>query len=166
MRETTLRYALPLLASGQAQKEITHNEALLRLDSLIGPTIESHVVSTPPSNPQSGQMWLVATAATGEWADKSGSLAVWTDGGWRYTLPQSGLLLWSNADQAFGWYDGVIWHWGDWPVAQVHINGQQVLGPQRAAISDPTGGATVDTQARATIQLILQAMRGHGLIAS
>jgi hypothetical protein len=35
-----------------------------------------------------------------------------------------------------------------------------------AAIASPSGGATVDAPARSTIDLILSAMRRHGLIAS
>jgi len=36
--------------------------------------------------------------------------------------------------------------------------------PQPTAIADATGGSTVDTQARAAINQLLQAMRGLGLI--
>ncbi len=45
------------------------------------------------------------------------------------------------------------------------VDGTQVVGPQLPAIPDPTGGGTIDAQARATEALILAAMRAHGLIA-
>lgn len=43
---------------------------------------------------------------------------------------------------------------------------QAVVGPQEAAIADPTGGATVDAEARAAVVSILDALRNHGLIAT
>jgi hypothetical protein len=41
-----------------------------------------------------------------------------------------------------------------------------VAGPPRDVIASPDGGTTVDGEARASIDQILQAMRQHGLIAS
>lgn len=52
--------------------------------------------------------------------------------------------------------------------ASFAILGTKVIGAQGAAISDPTGGATVDTEARSAISFILNRMRastGHGLIS-
>lgn len=39
-------------------------------------------------------------------------------------------------------------------------------GTQASAITDPAGGGTVDTEARAAINDILAALRGVGIIAS
>ncbi len=49
---------------------------------------------------------------------------------------------------------------------QVKVNGVKVLGAQGAAVANPTGGATVDTEARAQLSLALAALRTHGLIAT
>lgn len=48
----------------------------------------------------------------------------------------------------------------------VWINSNKIIGPQGAAISDATGGATVDTEARAAINALLARCRAHGLIAT
>ena len=161
----TPRTQLPLLAAGQAQKEITHNEALLRVDGLIHPVLESRFLTIPPATPLSGQLWLVAPAATGAWATQIGNLALWTDGGWRFMAVPAGFLAWARTEFMFVWYDGSFWHNGDWPVSSLKIGGIAVVQAQQAAILAPTGGTTIDTQARATLGQILLTLRGHGLIA-
>ena len=45
------------------------------------------------------------------------------------------------------------------------VSGTQVVGAQQGAIGDPAGGVTVDLQCRAAVASILNALRGHGLIA-
>ena len=44
------------------------------------------------------------------------------------------------------------------------INGTQVLTVQQPSIGNPSGGATIDSQARTAIGSILTALRTHGLI--
>ena len=47
----------------------------------------------------------------------------------------------------------------------VVVSGTQVVGSQAAAIANPAGGVTIDLQCRAAVMSILNALRGHGLIA-
>ena len=82
MAEMTARYRLDLLQSGQAQKEITHNEALIRADILLQSAVENRTLTAPPGAPVEGQCWVVAAAATGAWAGRSGEIACWSAGGW------------------------------------------------------------------------------------
>jgi hypothetical protein len=49
---------------------------------------------------------------------------------------------------------------------RVEVGGVQVLGVQGAAIASPSGGSTVDAEARSALGLMLAAMRQHGLIAT
>jgi hypothetical protein len=164
MTEVTSRYGLPMLASGQAQKEVTHNEALLLLDAMAHITIESRNQSVPPTSPQLGQIWLIAAAPTGQWQDRAGQLAVWSSGGWRYIVPNTGMILWSISDGVFIYYDGSLWVVGSWPVQQLMVSGQRVIAARQAAIADPAGGTSADTQARVAIVNILNTLRTHGLI--
>jgi hypothetical protein len=46
------------------------------------------------------------------------------------------------------------------------IDGEQVVGRRAAAIAAPSGGATIDTEARAAVSQILEGLRQHGLIDS
>lgn len=94
MSDTTTRLLLPYILSAQAQKHVTHNEALRRLDGLINLTVADRTRTTPPANPTEGQAHLVASAASGLWAGWSGDIAVWTDGAWLRLPAQPGWRLW------------------------------------------------------------------------
>lgn len=48
---------------------------------------------------------------------------------------------------------------------EYRVDGVKVVGAQEGAITDPTGGSTIDSQARTAIGSILSALRAHGLIA-
>lgn len=159
MSETD-RWALPLVEAGQAQKEMTHNEALARLDLLTAASVESVGLNTPPAAPSPGQCWVVGPAPTGAWIGHADALAGWTGGGWRFVTVREGLRVWSVADRgAVTFVDGA-WRRG------VVIAGTQVVGQQRPAIAMPAGGATVDAEARAVLDTLLSALRAHGLIAT
>ncbi|WP_417693272.1 DUF2793 domain-containing protein [Roseibium sp.] len=88
----TLRLALPLLAPAQAQKHVTHNEALLRLDVLSNASALSRSLSAPPAASE-GATYLVGAGASGDWAGHDGKLAHWRDGAWQFLTPNEGLSL-------------------------------------------------------------------------
>ncbi|WP_328586277.1 DUF2793 domain-containing protein [Roseibium suaedae] len=87
----TVRLALPLLAAAQAQKHVTHNEALLRLDALTQPLFKSRSLSEPPADPEEGALWLVAGGAAGDWLGKDGRIALWLDGAWLFLTAFEGM---------------------------------------------------------------------------
>jgi hypothetical protein len=47
----------------------------------------------------------------------------------------------------------------------VSVDGDQVLAARGATVSDPSGGATVDSQARTAINTIIDRLQAHGLIS-
>lgn len=109
MAETSPRLLLPYLQAAQAQKHVTHNEALRRLDGLVNLTVEDRSRSAPPANPVEGAAYLVAAGATGLWAGWSGDVALWTDGAWLRLPARIGWRAWVVAEQlmlvrlAAGW---------------------------------------------------------------
>ena len=142
---STARLALPLLAMAQAQKEVTHNEALTLLDLLVQPVVEAGPQSVPPSAPGAGQGWIVGAAPTGAWAGEADALALWTAGGWRFIAPRPGMRTLRLSDGAWLRFDGATWVEPD-------------------TIASPEGGATVDSEARAAIGALILALVGHGLL--
>jgi hypothetical protein len=153
MPDLTHRLSLPYLVAGQAQKEVTHNEALTLLDSLVQPV----VVEVGPA--------AVPSAPVGAWTGKAGSIASWTSGGWRFCEPREGMIVWSLANTLAARRTSSAWVIGSETATTLSIGGQQVIGPRSSAIPDPSGGANVDANARLTLVSILTALRAHGLIA-
>jgi hypothetical protein len=160
------RLDLPLLAAGQAQKEITHNEALSLIDVSIQPVVESADLSTPPGSVSPGQCWVVAFGATGAWLGHDGAVAAWTAGGWLFAAPRNGWRSWAIDRGNMIRFDGTNWIDENMRADGYHIDGEQVVGPRQAAIATPSGGATQDVEARTAITTMLTAMRSHGLIAT
>lgn len=163
--DETARFALPQLAPGQAQKEWTHNEALQRIDLLLCAAIEGAASTTPPASPAMGSCYLVGTGATGAWAGKDGMVAGFTEGGWRFVAPTDGLRMLDRASGQLIVRRGGAWESGIAHAAEYRVAGVTVVRERQAAIADPTGGTTIDSQSRAAVSAILAALRTHGLIA-
>ena len=164
--ETTARLGLPLLASGQAAKELTHNESLVALDLLVGGAVEEPPRNAPPASPAVGQCWIVGTSPSGAWDGEAGAVAGYTAGGWRFVTATDGLSLLVRSTGAFAVRRSGAWDIGEVRAATVKVGGTQVVGAQASPIAAPAGGATVDAEVRAAVAAILAALRGHGLIAA
>jgi Protein of unknown function (DUF2793) len=102
----TANLALPLLAAGQAQKHVTHNDALLTIDSLLHLSVLSRILTAPPATPAEGDRYLIPASATAAWAGRSGQIAAWTDAAWLYHQPRSGWIVWVAAESASLVHDG------------------------------------------------------------
>src|SRR5688572_20227218 len=86
--------SLPFLAASQAQKHITHNEALLMLDALVQLSAVTRTLSTPPAAPEEGARYLVASPASDDWSGHDDDIAAYQDGAWNFFAPKSGWRLW------------------------------------------------------------------------
>jgi len=65
-----------------------------------------------------------------------------------------------------GEYRSGAWKFGTLKGTGLWVGGVQVVSSQGAAIAAPSGGTTVDAEARTAIGEILGALRAHGLIDS
>ncbi len=166
MADTTDRLALPLLAAGQAQKEVTHNEAITLADLLLLPVVTAVAPATVPASPTPGQGWIVGASPLGAWSGHAHELAFWTAGGWRFVAVPEGASLWSIADGQPVARTASGWSIGGLQASSVSIGGNRIIGARQAAVAAPAGGSTIDSEARAAITALIDRMETHGLIAS
>ncbi len=120
----TFQFGLPLVAAAQAQKHVTVNEALARLDAVAQLRVIASDLAVPPPSPQDGEAYLVPPAAVAEWVGHAGELALWANGGWAFITPRIGWRLWDASAAIWQMYDGDNWVRG-------------------ATAISPNGGATV-----------------------
>lgn len=159
----TARYALPLLSAGQAQKEVTHNEALLQIDRLLHVAVATRGLNVPPPAPSPSAAYIVSTAPTGAWEARADCLA-WHEGGaWNFTHPVRGLMAWIIDEARFSVFD-TGWSVGGWPASGLQIGGRAVLAALPVALEPPAGGAVVDAEARAAIAAMIAVLRDQGIV--
>jgi hypothetical protein len=105
----TVNMNLPLLASNQAQKHVTVNEALARLDALGQLVIQSLGVGVPPTAPNEGEVYAVPPGAVNAWNGQAGKLAMVIGGGWVFVPPQQGWIAWVADEAYIAVFDGTQW---------------------------------------------------------
>lgn len=106
--ESTTNLKLPLLVSNQSQKEVTHNEALTIIDNILQNGIINKDLTTPPTSPNSNDLYIVGTSATDDWEEQDGHLAYY-DNGWRFIEPREGTTFWVNDEDCLYTYNGSTW---------------------------------------------------------
>ena len=109
MTETTANLSLPYILSAQAQKHVTHNEALRHLDAIVQLSVTSKQVGEPPPEPLDGERYIVAAGATGVWAGRDGLVAAQQDGAWAFYAPGSGWQAWLQDEARMEVFDGAEW---------------------------------------------------------
>ena len=165
MSEATTNFGLPLIQTGQAQKDVTHNDALSRIDRLLGSRVESRTTTTPPAAPSVGAAWIVPVSADGIWAGHESAFAEWDGSAWQYSNLPLGFICWI-VDEAilcartdFGWTARL-------PVEGLAVDGRVLCSSPPSSVAEPSGGSVVDAEARAVIVQLLQALRDQGMISA
>jgi hypothetical protein len=109
MSDATTHLLLPYILAAQAQKHVTHNEALRILDGLVQLSVLERDLTTPPAGPADGDRYIVASGATGDWAGWDLNVALWTDGAWLRLPPRTGWRAWVEDEGLLLVYDGAGW---------------------------------------------------------
>lgn len=140
---TTARLGLPNLFTAQAQKEMTVNEAFARIDALLHAVVEG-IANDPPGSPADGECWIIGSQPTGEWASAAGKIACRQAGNWLFVTPTNGMVVFDKSAAQSSRYD----------------NGWIKAG----AVTSPSGGVTIDEQARSAIDQIVAALQAAGIL--
>lgn len=145
----TVRHKLPLLAVGQAQKEYTHNEALLLIDNLINLSITSilenpDMIEDAENLSDESKTWLISDMPSGIWAQRANQIATLSDNGFRYIAPIEGMTLYNESEKSTMIYKDMAWYFA-------------------LTLEKPTGGSIVDAEARESIMAIVDNLRQFGL---
>ncbi len=109
MSDTTALLALPFIMAAQAQKHVTHNEALRLLDGLVQLSVKDRDLTAPPASPADGDRYIVASGATGVWAGWDLNITLWVDGAWLRLPPRSGWRAWVEDEGLLLVYNGSAW---------------------------------------------------------
>lgn len=107
--DQTPNLKLPYILPSQAQKHVTHNEALQLLDAVVNLGVKSRDGTGAPETPVSGERHIVASPATGLWAGKDGMIASFIDDGWLFVTPQTGWQAYVEAENRVLVFDGAQW---------------------------------------------------------
>lgn len=143
--DMTARLSLPFIMPQQAQKHITHNEALQALDALVQPVVESRTNTHPPASPLPGEAFIVPPGAGGAWAGHSKEIAAWQAGAWLFYDPAPGWQAYVKAERT-----NVVFDDGEW-TGLASAGAQDMLGinstadvTNRLAVASPASLFTHD----------------------
>jgi hypothetical protein len=150
MSDQSARLGLPFLAAAQAQKHVTVNESLLRLDALVQLSALSARVSAQPGEPNDGDLYLLPDGKTGSaWGGMAnGALAYYRDGVWEKLAPKRGWLCYAEDEDALYARGASDWRkvaaaderrliftpGGDGQVSIYRIDAQRAQNPRSAII--------------------------------
>lgn len=142
---TTKNFSLPMLFSGQAQKEFFINQSLVVIDALLQRGVNDSLVA-PPSDPEEGQCFRIKGGAADDWAGHDDELAVRVAGSWHFVLPLDGMCIFDRGAGAILYFNA------GWQTA--------------TEPSAPSTGSTVDTEVRAALSELIEALRNVGIFAN
>jgi hypothetical protein len=109
MSDISPHLLLPYILAAQAQKHVTHNEALRLLDAVVQLSVLDRDLTTPPGSPSDGDRYIVASGATGLWAGWDLNVTTWVDGVWMRLVPRPGWLVWIADEATAAVWTGSIW---------------------------------------------------------
>lgn len=107
--EATGRFDLPLIMPNQAQKHVTHNEALTLIDGICHLVIQTFGNTQAPATAAINDAFVVGVAATGSWFGEDKKIAFNTDVGWRFVAPRQGMIALNAGTSKLMIYDQSSW---------------------------------------------------------
>jgi hypothetical protein len=111
MSDATTNLGLPFLAAAQAQKHVTVNEALCRLDALVQGNVVSRTITGEPASPADGALYILPGGKTGAyWGPMANyALALRRDGLWEQIAPREGWTFYVRDEDVHVVFTGAVW---------------------------------------------------------
>ncbi|QFT61365.1 DUF2793 domain-containing protein [Roseivivax sp. THAF30] len=119
---TSAALGLPFMAPSQAQKHVTFNEALRRLDLVVQLSVQGRD-DAPPEAPSENTRFIVGASPSGAWIGHANDIAIFEPGGWTFTAPQQGWQAWIALEGRF-----VVWTGGTWQALEPELQNLPGLG--------------------------------------
>lgn len=109
MPDQTPVLQLPYILPSQAQKHVTHNEAIRLLDVIVQLSVTARNLGVPPASPVQGDRYIVAAGASGDWAGREGQIALFENTAWQFFAPKAGWTAWVTGEQVLAVFSGAVW---------------------------------------------------------
>jgi hypothetical protein len=106
---TSANLALPFIEGGELLPDVTLNEALRLIDTLVQLAVVDRDLMAPPGSPSEGERWIVKATATGAWTGHVDQIAAWQDGEWVFAIPRVGWLAYVIDEGTLLTWDGGAW---------------------------------------------------------
>ena len=136
----SLHLGLPFIDAAQAQKHITHNEALQMIDALVHLSVVDMGLDEPPSAAE-GERYIIGASPSGAWSGHAGAIAAFVDGAWLFFTPAKGWLAYVESQTLLHLFDGESWQ----PARGTELQNLMLLGVNTSA--DATNKLAVKSSA-------------------
>ena len=100
---------LPYILPSQAQKHVTHNEAIRALDAVVQLAVLDRDLREPPGSPSNGDRYIIASDGTSDWLGHDLKIAAYQDGAWAILTPREGWQVWVSDEGSHLTWDGAGW---------------------------------------------------------
>lgn len=150
MTQTSPRLELPYLQGSQAQKHVTLNESLQRLDGVTQLVLQTLGDNSAPPAPIEGDVYAIGSSPTGDWSGQPKKLGLRTATGWVFVEPGIGWRAWLHNAAAH-----LVWDGTDWIDVITNLDNLEHLGI--GTIADGTNRLSVSSPAT----LLSHAGSGH-----
>lgn len=107
--DDTPNLKLPYIMAAQAQKHVTHNEAIRALDAVVQLGVLDRDLTAPPGTPTNGDRYIVKATATGDWSGQEDNIAHYGDNAWLFYAAKEGWISWVDDEDVLLVYSGTAW---------------------------------------------------------
>lgn len=75
-------------------------------------SVIDNATTSPPATPANGDRYLVPSGAVGAWSSHQDDIAIYTENGWRFEVPQIGWWILVESKDAYVRYGSTGWRYG------------------------------------------------------